>query len=59
MLRDDFAGRCMNASTNRVLSWLSQTGYCFPSSQIPIYADSIIYRPEIVKPLFFLGTHPL
>ena len=49
MLRDDFSGRFTGASTNRALSQLSLTGYCFPSSQFPIYFVSIVYPFPIVK----------
>ena len=49
MLRDDFSGRFTGASTNRALSLLSLTGYCFPSSQFSIFLLSIIYPVWIVK----------
>ena len=49
MLRDDFSGRFTGASTNRALSQLSLTGYCFPSSQYLISSISIIYPFSVVK----------
>lgn len=57
MLRDDFSGRFTGASTNRALSQLSLTGYCFPSSQFPIYCFSIVYPFSIVK--FIIFRHSL
>ena len=55
MLRDDFSGRFTGASTNRALSQLSLTGYCFPSSQFPISCFSIVYPFSIVKFIISFG----
>ena len=49
MLRDDFSGRFTETSTNRFLSVSLPAGYCFPSSQFPIYRYSIVYPFWIVK----------
>ena len=49
MLRDDFSGRFTGALTIRSLSWHPPAGYCFPSSQFPIYFVSIVYPFGIVK----------
>ena len=49
MLRDDFSGRFTGTLTVRSLSWHPPAGYCFPSSQFPIYRYSIVYPFWIVK----------
>ena len=49
MLRDDFSGRFTETLTVRSLSWHPPAGYCFPSSQFPIYRYSIVYPFWIVK----------
>ena len=47
---DDFSGGIGRTHTSRSLSWPLPAGYCFPSSQFPIYCYSIIYPVLIVKP---------
>ena len=49
MLQDDFSGRFTETSTNRFLSVSLPAGYCFPSSQFPIYRYSIVYPFGNVK----------